>query len=150
LVKWIGIGLGAIGIITIAFIVAGYIFDTFRVETRDIAIVLVGVFLLINAILVAALLLALLYLVFFIRRTVNNTVVPQIEALKGKLDQVIDTTGDITNNVRETTSTVSSTTTYVAEKAVAPVIRVSGLLAGVRAGAAYLARRGSPPDLDNA
>lgn len=148
MVKWIGIGLGIVGVITIAFIVASYIFDTFRVETRDIAIVLVGVLVLVNAILLATLLLALLYVVYYVRQTFNNTVLPQVESLKGKLDQVIDTTGAITTNVRDTTATVSTTTTYVAEKAVAPVIRVSGLLAGVQAAAGYLARRGAPPDLD--
>lgn len=148
--KWIGIGLAVTGVITLAFIIAAYIFDTFRIETRDIAIALVGVFVLINAILVAALLLALLYVVYYVRKTFNNTVLPQVESLKGKLDQVIDTTGSITANVRDTTATVSTTTTYVAEKAVAPVIRVSGLLAGVQAAAGYLARRGGPPDRDGA
>lgn len=146
--KWVGIGLAIAAIIGIAFIVAAYLFPGFRVATRDIAIVILAVFQLIGAILAAALLLALLYTVYFVRRTVNDTIVPQIDSLKVKLDQVIDTTSAITTNVRDTTSTVSTTTTYVAEKAVAPVIRVAGLLAGAQAGARFLARRGEPPDLD--
>ena len=49
--KWIGIGLAVVAIITIAFIVAAYMFEDFRVATRDIAIVILAVFQMIGAIL---------------------------------------------------------------------------------------------------
>jgi len=149
LVKWIGIGLAVVGIVIVAFIVAAYLFPDFRVATRDIAIVIVGVLQMISIILMIALLIAILYAVTFIRRLARDTVVPEISALRTKLDGVIDNTRSISGNVKDTTSTVSTTTVYVAERVVTPVIRVAGLIAGVRAGARYLARRGDMPEPDN-
>jgi hypothetical protein len=140
--KWIGIGLAAIALIAIAFIVAAYIYPDFREATRDIAIVVLAVFQMIGAILTAALLIGLLYAVLAIQRLTNNTIVPKIDMLTTKLDGVIESTHAITTNIKDTTSTVGTTTTYVAEQVVSPVIRVSGLLAGVRAAATFLARRG--------
>ena len=140
--KWIGIGLAVIGVITIAFIVAAYIFPDFREATRDIAIVILAVFQMIGAILTAALLIALLYAVFAIRKLASETVLPKVELLTTKLDAVIDNTRSITGNVKDTTTSISTTTVYMAERVVSPVIRVSGLLAGVRAAATFLARRG--------
>jgi hypothetical protein len=140
--KWIGIGLAVIALIAIAFIVAAYIYPDFREATRDIAVVILAVFQMIGAILTAALLIALLYAVFAIQRLTNHTIVPKIEMLTSKLDGVIESTQAITTNIKDTTSTVGTTTTYIAEQVVSPVIRVSGLLAGVRAAATFLARRG--------
>jgi hypothetical protein len=149
LVKWISIGLAVVVIILIAFIVAAYLFPEFRVATRDITIVLLGVLNMISIVLMIVLLLAFLYTVVFIRRLTNDTIVPQITDLKIKLDNVIENTRGITTDVKDTTTTVSATTVYIAEKAVSPVIRVSGLLAGVRAAARYLARRDEASELDN-
>jgi hypothetical protein len=149
LVKWIGIGLAIVFVFLIAFIAAAYIYPDFRVATRDIAIVLLAVLTMISIILTIALLLAILYAVTFIRRLTNDTVVPQISELKTKLDGVIENTREITGSVKDTTTTVSTTTVYIAEKAVSPIIRVAGLLAGVRAAGRYLARRDEAPDLDN-
>ena len=140
--KWIGIGLAVLGIILIAFIVAGYVFPLWAANTRDIAIVILAVFQLISIILMIALLLALLFTVFYIRRLARDTVIPEIRELRVKLDGVIENTKTITGNVKETTSSVSTTTAYMAERVVAPVIRVSSLLVGVRAAASFLARRG--------
>lgn len=140
--KWIGIGLGVIAVIAIAFIVAAYIFPDFRAATRDIAIVILAVFQMIGAILTAALLLAVLWAVLAVQRLANNTIVPKVDLLASKLDGVIATTQSITTNIKDTTSTVGTTTTYVAEQVVSPVIRVAGLVAGVRAAATFLARRG--------
>src|SRR5436309_4822587 len=102
LTKWIGIGLAVIGVITIAFIVAAYIFPDFREATRDIAIVILAVFQMIGAILTAALLIALLYAVFAIRKLASETVLPKVELLTTKLDAVIDNTRSITGNVKDT------------------------------------------------
>ena len=149
MVKWISIGLAVVVVILIAFIVAAYLFPEFRVATRDITIVLLGVLTMISIVLTITLLLAFLYTVMFIRRLTNDTIVPQITDLKTRLDNVIENTRGITTDVKDTTTTVSATTVYIAEKAVSPVIRVSGLLAGVRAAARYLARRDEASDLDN-
>jgi hypothetical protein len=140
--KWIGIGLAVVGIITVAFIVAAYLFPDFRVATRDIAIVILAVFQMIGAILTIVLLLAIIYAVRTINRLARETVMPKVDALSGKIDQLLDSTKAITGNIKDTTTTVSTTTVYVAEQVVSPVIRVSSLLAGVRAAATFLARRG--------
>ena len=105
--KWIGIGLAVIAVITIAFIVAAYIFPDFRVATRDIAIVILAVFQMIGAILTAALLIAILYAVFAIRRLASQTVLPKVDLLTTKLDAVIDNAQGITGNFKDTTTSVS-------------------------------------------
>ena len=140
--KWIGIGLAVLAIITIGFIVAGYMFPSWAENTRDIAVVILAVFQLVSVILMIALLLALLATVFYIRRLARDTVLPEIRELRAKLDGVIEHTQAIAGNVKDTTTTVSSTTSYVAERVVSPVIRVSSLLIGVRTAATFLARRG--------
>jgi hypothetical protein len=149
LVKWMGIGIAVVVVILVAFIAAAYIFPDFRVATRDIAIVLLAVLTMISIILTIVLLLAIIYAVMFIRRLTNDTIVPQITDLKTKLDGVVANTRDITGNVKDTTTTVSTTTVYIAEKAISPIIRVAGLLAGVRAAARYVARRDEASELDN-
>jgi predicted membrane protein len=140
--KWIGIGLAVLGIVLIAFIVAGYAFPAWAENTRDIAVVILAVFQLISVILIIALLLALMFTVLYIRRLARDTVLPEIRELRAKLDGVIENTQSIAGNVKETTSSVSTTTAYMAERIVSPVIRVSSLLVGVRAAASFLARRG--------
>jgi hypothetical protein len=149
LVKWIGIGLAVVVVILVAFITAAYIFPEFRVATRDIAIILLAVLTMISIILTIVLLFAIIYAVMFIRQLTNDTVVPQIIDLKARLDGVVANTHDITDNVKDTTTAVSTTTVYIAEKAISPIIRVAGLLAGVRAAARYVARRDEAPELDN-
>jgi hypothetical protein len=144
-----GIGIAVVVVILVAFIAAAYIFPDFRVATRDIAIVLLAVLTMISIILTIVLLLAIIYAVMFIRRLTNDTIVPQITDLKTKLDGVVANTRDITGNVKDTTTTVSTTTVYIAEKAISPIIRVAGLLAGVRAAARYVARRDEASELDN-
>ena len=149
MVKWIGIGLAVVVIILVAFIIAAYMFPEFRVATRDIAIILLAVLSMVSIVLTIALLFAIIYTVMYIRRLTNDTVVPQIIDLKAKLDGVVANTHDITDNVKDTTTAVSTTTVYIAEKAVSPIIRIAGLLAGVRAAARYVARRDEAPELDN-
>lgn len=146
--KWIGIGLAVVGIVTVAFIVVAALFPDFRVAARDIAIVILAVFQMIAAILTIALLLAILYAVRMIRRLARDTLAPKIDMLGAKVDLLLDNTRSITDNVRDTTATVSTTTVYIAEQAVSPVIRVAGLIAGVRAAARFLARRGAVEEVD--
>ena len=90
--KWIGIGLAVIVLITIAFIVAAYIYPDFREATRDIAVVILAVFQMIGAILTAVLLIAILYAVSAVQRLTNNTIVPKVDMLTAKLDGVIENT----------------------------------------------------------
>jgi hypothetical protein len=148
LTKWIGIGLAVVGIITIAFIVAAYLFPDFRVATRDIAIVILAVFQMIGALLTIALLLAIMFAVRAINRLARETIMPKIDMLTDKVDSVLENTRSITSNVKDTTTTASVTTVTIAEQVVAPVIRVASLITGVRAAARYLARRGVAQELD--
>ncbi len=148
MVKWIGIGLAVVGIITIAFIVAAYMYPGFREATRDIAIVILAVFQMIGALLTVALMLAILWAVFSIRKLAENTVMPKVDALSSKIDQLTDTAQSTLTSVKDTTSNLSTTTNYVAEQAVAPIIRVASLVAGARAAATFVARRGGSPSDD--
>ena len=142
MVKWIAIGFAAIIAIAIVYVVAAYNYPAFREATRDIAIVILAVFQIIGSILTAALLLALLYSMVALEKLATQTVLPKVDLLTAKLDEVIEQTQAIAGNVKDTTMTVSTTTSYIADRVVSPVIRVSSLLTGVRAAASFLARRG--------
>jgi len=141
-VKWIAIGFAAIIAIAIVYVVAAYNYPAFREATRDIAIVILAVFQIIGSILTVALLLALLYSMVALEKLATQTVLPKVDLLTAKLDEVIEQTQAIAGNVKDTTMTVSTTTSYIADRVVSPVIRVSSLLIGVRAAASFLARRG--------
>lgn len=140
--RWIGIGLAVIFVLSVAFIAVLYIFPDFRVATRDVAVVISAFFQIIGAVLSAALLLAILYAVQAINNLSQKTIVPKVELLTSKVDQLIDNGRTIAGTVQDTTATVSTTTTYVAEQVVTPFVRLAGVVAGVRAAAAYLANRG--------
>ena len=142
MVKWIAIGFAAIIAIAIVYVVAAYNYPAFREATRDIAIVILAVFQIIGSILTVALLLALLYSMVALEKLATQTVLPKVDLLTAKLDEVIEQTQAIAGNVKDTTMTVSTTTSYIADRVVSPVIRVSSLLTGVRAAASFLARRG--------
>jgi len=140
--KWIAIGFAAIIAIAIVYVIAAYNYPAFREATRDIAIVILAVFQIIGSILTVALLLALLYSMVALEKLATQTVLPKVDLLTAKLDEVIEQTQAIAGNVKDTTMTVSTTTSYIADRVVSPVIRVSSLLTGVRAAASFLARRG--------
>jgi predicted PurR-regulated permease PerM len=140
--RWINIGLAILGILTVAFIGLLYWLPDFRTATRDVAVIILALFSMIGTILSIALLLSLVYTVQAINRTAQNSLIPRIDQLASKLDQVMDSGRQIAGNVQDTTSSVSTTTSYVAEQVVTPFVRLGGLLAGVRAAATYLARRG--------
>jgi hypothetical protein len=140
--RWIGIGLAVILVLSVAFIAVLYIYPGFREATRDVAVVIVAFFMMISTLLTAALLLAIIYAVRAINRLSQNTIVPKIDQLTTKVDQLIDNGRAIAGNVQDTTATVSTTTTYVAEQVVTPFVRLAGVVAGVRAAATHLAKRG--------
>jgi hypothetical protein len=142
--KWIGIGLGVVGLLAIVFIGILYWLPDFRIATRDIAIIILATFQLVGTILSVAILFAVLYAIRSMDQAARVSLIPRLDSLSLKVDQLVDQTQSIAGKVQETTSAVSTTTGYVAEQVVAPVIRASGLLAGVRAAVAYLARRDEP------
>lgn len=140
--RWIGIALAVILVLTVAFIALLYIFPDFRTATRDVAVVISAFFQVIATILSAALLLAVLYAVRAINTLSQTTIIPKIDALTTKVDQVLDNGRTIAGNVQDTAATVSTTTSYVAEQVVSPFVRIASVAAGVRAAASYLANRG--------
>jgi methyl-accepting chemotaxis protein len=140
--RWINIGLAVLGLLTVGFIGLLYWLPEFRAATRDVAVIILALFSMVGTIISIALLLTLVYTVQAINRTAQNTVIPQIGQLTAKVDQVLDSGRQIAGNVQDTTSSVSTTTSYVAEQVVTPFVRIGGLMAGVRAAASYLARRG--------
>ncbi len=142
--KWIGIGVAVTAVILVVFIVCAYLFPEFRVATRDIAVILLAVTLLVAAIIVVAILFAILYAVNKIRSVTTGTVVPQVQALQAKVDHILENVSSISDQARSSASAVGTTTNYAAEQVVTPIIKLAGLAAGVRAGAAFLARRGTP------
>jgi hypothetical protein len=139
--KWIGIGLAVVSILAIVFIGILYWLPGFREATRDVAIVILAFFQLIGTVLTVALLFGMLYAVRAIDRAARLSLLPRVDALTAKVDALVDQTQTIAGKVQETTTAVSTTTGYVAEQVVSPVIRASGLLAGVRAAVSYLAHR---------
>lgn len=142
--KWIGIGLGVVGLLAIVFIGILYWLPDFRIATRDVAIIILATFQLVGTILSVAILFAVLYAIRSMDQAARVSLIPRLDSLSLKVDQLVDQTQSIAGKVQETTAAVSTTTGYVAEQVVAPVIRASGLLAGVRAAVAYLARRDEP------
>ena len=142
--KWIIIGLSVVAVILLVYIVCAYLFPDFRVATRDIAITLLAATGLIAAIALVAILFATLYAVNKIRSVTNNTVLPQVQVLQNKVDQILERVTSVADQARSSAESVSTTTNYVSKQVVTPVIRLAGLAAGVRAGAAFIARRGAP------
>ena len=143
--RWIIIGVSVVTAILIAFLVAAILYEPFRQGSWQIAVTLLAVLQMISAILMIAILFAVLYAINMVNKLAREQVVPRVETLSLKVDEVLASTRSIADNVKDATSTASSTTSYVAEKVVAPVIRVSSLVAGVRATATTLARRGRAP-----
>ena len=85
-------------------------------EWRDITIVALGFFFVIAGILTVALLAALVYLIFAIRRILQENVAPAVDSARATLD-----------NLRGTTE-------FVGETAVSPIIRTVSVIRGVRSG----------------
>jgi hypothetical protein len=142
--RWITIGGVIIGLVIVAFLVATFMIPGFREWSRDVAIIVLALFQMISAVLTVGLLLALLYVAREIHRVATGVVIPKIDALTTKVDEVIDQTRTIASSARETAVSVTTTTTYVSEQVVTPVIRLSGIVAGIRAAARFLAYRDEP------
>lgn len=140
--KWIGIALGLIALFIIGFIVALAMAPvSVREAFRDIFIIVLGFFLLITSVLTTAVLLGLLYTFRRLEQVAKGNVIPKVDEAMVKLNEVLENTRVIANNARESTSTVTNSTTFVAERVVSPVIRLASLATGVKAAATSLARR---------
>jgi hypothetical protein len=143
--KWVGIGLGVISALLIAFIVFLYLAPVgVREAIRDIFIIILGVFTLISTILTVAVLLGVFYTMNRIEQLARGNVLPKLDEAMLKMNDVLDSTRTIAGSARDSVSTVSGSTSFVAERVVSPIIRVSSLVMGVRAAATSLARRDAP------
>jgi len=76
-----------------------------------------------------------------IQRLTQQEVVPKINTAVVKVDELLDNTRTITARIRDSAETATTTTTFVAERVASPVIRLSSVVAGVRAAASSLAHR---------
>lgn len=85
-------------------------------EWRDITIVFMGFFAVLALLLLCGLLGALVFLVFTLRRLVNNNVTPAVDSLKVSLDNL------------------KGTTEFAGETVASPIIRVYSVFRGVRSG----------------
>lgn len=141
LIKWIKIGAIALGGIIVLYTIIALLFPGLREALRDVAIVILAVFQLIVVVMAILLLVALLYTIRLINQVTRETIVPRYRQANAKLDEILDHTRAVAGNARGSAETVSTATTFAAEQAIAPLIRVSGLVAGVRAAASALARR---------
>lgn len=143
--RWIAIGVGLLVAALVGFIVAAILLGPeFRGAWRDVFIVILSALQLIGAMLTIALLIAILWVVNQINQAARVNVLPKIDEAMVKMNDVLDSTRTLANNVRDSAGTATSTTTFVAERVVSPIIRISSLVTGVRTAATTLARRDAP------
>jgi hypothetical protein len=147
--KWIGIGLGVLTLLLIAFIVGLFLAPVgVREAIRDIFVIIIGLFMLLSVVLMIAVLLGLLFTMSRIERLARGNVLPKIDEAMLKLNDVLENTKSLTSTARDTASNAAGTTQFVAERVVSPFIRVASLVTGVRAAATSLARRDVDQRLD--
>ena len=127
--RWLIIGGIVFAVLIIALIVLISVNNAWD-TARDVSIVILAIFEMISTLLMIGLLAVLIYAVMAIRQLAANTLVP-------KVNQTLD-------QVRDTAATAKSTSTYVAQGVVTPLIKISSVAAGVRAAAVALARRRPP------
>lgn len=148
--KWVGIVLGTLIVLLIAFVVGMALApEGFREGSRDIFIMIIAVFQLISSIVLIALLVALIYVVNQLNKLASTNIIPKVDDAMLKINDVLETTRGLANNVSDAASTATSSTTFVAERVVSPIIRISSLVTGVRAAATTLARRDASNQIDS-
>jgi Trk-type K+ transport system membrane component len=140
-IKWLRIGGIGFVLVVVVYAAIAFIFPDIREALRDIAIVVLALFQLVAVLLALVLLITILYTVKYVHQATQETIVPEIKKTNARLEEVLENTRAVVGNVRESSDTVTTTTVFTAERVVSPIIRVSGLVAGVRAAAEALARR---------
>lgn len=140
--KWVAIVLGVLIALLIAFIVGMALApEGFREGSRDIFIMIIALFQLISSVVLIALLVALIYGVNQINKVARLNVIPKLDEALVKINDVLENTRTVSNNVRDVADNATTSTTFVTERVVSPIIRISSLVTGVRAAAVTLARR---------
>lgn len=148
MIRWVMIGLGVLFLVLVGFIVGLALAPVgVREAFRDIFIIILGFFTLVSTILTIGVLLALFYVMNRLEKLASGNVLPKLDEAMVKMNDVLDSTRTIAGSARETASNVSGSTSFVTERVVSPVIRLSSLMIGVRAAATSLARRDAPERL---
>jgi hypothetical protein len=133
----------------IAFVVGMYIAPVgIREATRDIFVIVLGLFQLITVVLLTVILFAVLYAINQINKVARGSLIPKLDEATAKLNDVLASTRTIADNARDTATNVSGSTAFVTERVVSPIIRLSSLVIGVRAAATSLARRDAPDRIE--
>ena len=127
--KWLIIGGVVATVVIIALIVLISLNDAWQTAAY-VSVVIFAIFMLFSTLLAIALLGALLYAVLAIRDIASNNLMPKV--------------GQTLDQVKDSASAAKSTTTYVAESVVSPLIKLSSLAAGVKVAASALTRRDRP------
>lgn len=147
--KWIGIGLGVLTLLLVAFIVGLFLAPVgVREAIRDIFVIIIGLFMLLSTVMTIAVLLGLLFTMNRIERLARGNVLPKLDEAMLKMNDVLDSTRSLATTAKETAANAAGTTQFVSERVVSPIIRVSSLFSGVRAAATSLARRDAPERFD--
>jgi cytochrome c biogenesis factor len=138
------IGGGILAVVVVVIIVLAVIYPGFREALRDFSIIILALFQLIGAIVMALVAIALLYAVRAIDKSTRLTLVPKLEELSTKLDDVLANTKSVTADVKKSTAAVTTTVSIISEEIVGPAIRVSGYIQGIKAATALIAQRIKP------
>jgi len=148
--KWIGIGLGVLTLLLIAFIVGLFLAPVgVREAIRDIFVIVLGFFMLVTTVLTIAVLLGLLFTMSRIEKLARGNVLPKLDEAMLKMNDVLESTKALATSAKETAGNAVGTTQFVSERVVSPIIRISSLFSGVRAAATSLARRDAPERFDS-
>jgi hypothetical protein len=139
--RWLVIGGGIFVVLSIAFVVLTVVFPGFREVVRDLAIILLALFQLIGAIAMALVAVAILYAVKAIDTTARVSLVPKLEEISTKVDDILAKTSSVTDDVKKTTASVSTAAEIISQEVVKPAIQISSILSGVKAAATVLGQR---------
>lgn len=139
--RWLTIGGGIFAAISIAFVVLTVVYPSFREIVRDLAIILLALFQLIGAIAMALIAVAILYAVKAIDTTARVSLIPKLEEISTKVDDILVKTSSVTDDVKKTTASVSTAAEIISQEVVKPAIQISSMLSGVKAAASVIGQR---------
>ena len=138
------IGGAILAVVVVVIIVLAIIYPGFREALRDFSIIILALFQLIGAVVMALVAIALLYAVRAIDKSTRLTLVPKLEELSTKLDDVLANTKSVTADVKKSTAAVTTTVSIISEEIVGPAIKLSGYISGLKAVSTLITPRIAP------
>ena len=139
--RLLAIGGGVFVVLCIVFVVLTVIYPGFREVVRDLSIILLALFQLIGAIAMALVAVAILYAVKAIDTTARVSLIPKLEEISTKVDDILAKTSSVTDDVKKTTASVSTAAEIISQEVVKPAIQISSLFSGVKAADTVLGQR---------